>query len=198
MSGREGREPALPPAQRALLAVGFCTLLVFVLWMTSGVFRGGGPEAAPTDCRLTAPEFELPLLSGDTFRLADHRGKTVILDFWATWCSPCEVQMPVLDTLHQARTGASARGGPELVVVGISVDTDPAAKVEAWIEERGIGYPIALGSTALAQQYGAIGFPSLYIVDPAGRIHTHHTGVLSRPELEDLLNAIAIEQEGLN
>lgn len=185
-------EAGLPASQKALLAVGFCVILVFVLWMTSGVFRGASPQAAPVDGRLVAPEFELPLLSGETFRLADQRGKTVILDFWATWCSPCEVQMPVLDSLHQAR------GEAELVVVGISVDTDPASKVEAWIEERDIGYPIALGSTELAQQYGAIGFPSLYIIDPGGRIHTHHTGVLSRPELEDLLDAIAMEQRGLN
>jgi thiol-disulfide isomerase/thioredoxin len=111
----------------------------------------------------------------------------VIVDFWATWCAPCEVQMPVLDTLWRDR------GGEGLMIVGISVDTSPGSEVAAWVEERGLGYPIARGDQDLAMRYGAIGFPTLVVIDPGGGIHTRHTGVLSRPELEEILDEIRLE-----
>ena len=146
--------------------------------------EGGAGDPGP---RRMAPEFSLTQLDGQPVSLAEHRGKTVILDFWATWCAPCEVQMPVLDTLWELR------GGSELMVLGLSVDTDPADEVTAWVRERELDYPIAIGSQDLAMDYGVLGFPTLVIVDPAGGIHTRHTGVLSRPELEEILEQIERE-----
>jgi peroxiredoxin len=166
---RAGRAPT------ALIAGGLCLLLAL------GCERTAPAPPAPLD---PAPEFVLPLISGGEVALAQLQGKTVILDFWATWCAPCEVQMPILDALWR-----EARGG-DLVVVGISVDTDPPAQVAAWIEERGFDYPIALGDQSLALRYGILGFPSLVLVDPEGRIQARHTGVWSREEIESHLEAI--------
>lgn len=142
-----------------------------------------------------APNFELMKLDGHSIRLDDLRGKIVILDFWATWCHPCEVQMPVLDALWRDQNGGeegveSQASGDDLMIVGLSVDTDPVTKVAAWIEERGFQYPIAIANQDLAMRFGVIGFPTLLIIDPAGGIHTRHTGVLSRPEIEDVLEEI--------
>jgi cytochrome c biogenesis protein CcmG, thiol:disulfide interchange protein DsbE len=131
----------------------------------------------------------LTRLDGIPVGLGEHRGKIVILDFWATWCAPCEDQMPVLDTLWEMR------GGEELMILGISVDTDPAPKVEAWVAERGFAYPIAIASQELALDYGVLGFPTLVVIDPDGGIHTRHVGVLSRPELEEILDEIARETQ---
>ena len=64
----------------------------------------------------------------------------------------------------------------------------------AWVAERGIEYPIALGDHELAMRYGVIGFPTLLVIDPNGGIHTQHVGVLSRPELEEILDEIRLEQ----
>jgi peroxiredoxin len=140
----------------------------------------GGP-------RPQAPAFELPTLAGSEIALESQRGKIVIVDFWATWCAPCEVQMPVLDALWQEE------GGTDFEVIGVSVDTIPPPEIESWVAERGIRYPVALGDQELAMRYGVIGFPSLFIIDPSGRIHTHHTGVLSRPELDEILQEIRLE-----
>jgi thiol-disulfide isomerase/thioredoxin len=139
-----------------------------------------------------APDFDLPLLSGNQIRLAELRGKIVILDFWATWCAPCEVQMPVLDKLWQDKE-ARAEHGDDLMIIGISVDTDPPNKVSDWIAERGFLYPIAIGDQDLAMRYGVIGFPTLVIIDPNGVIHTRHTGVWSRPEIESVLGQIRVD-----
>ena len=146
-----------------------------------------------------APDFELMKLDGHSIRLADLRGKIVILDFWATWCHPCEVQMPVLDAIwrdHNGReegrekAGKAQASNDDLMIVGLSVDTDPVTKVAEWIEERGFEYPIAIADQDLAMRFGVIGFPTLLIIDPLGGIHTRHTGVLSRPEIESVLEEI--------
>ena len=159
--------------------------LVFLLSAAVGcVEDGASGDAGP---RRAAPDFSLIRLDGQPVSLGEHRGKTVILDFWATWCAPCEVQMPVLDTLWKAR------GGSQLMVLGLSVDTDPAEKVTAWVRERELDYPIAIASQDLAMDYGVMGFPTLVVVDPAGGIHTRHVGVLSRPELEEILEQIERE-----
>ena len=92
--------------------------------------------------------------------------------------------MPVLETLWQEA------GGDDLMILGISVDTDPASHVEAWVKERGFSYPIAIGDQELAMDFGVIGFPSLIILDREGRIFTRHTGVWSRPEIDEVLEQV--------
>lgn len=148
------------------------------------------------EARPMAPDFELMKLDGQPLRLADLRGKIVILDFWATWCHPCEVQMPVLDALWRDQAGQDQKPGSDaddVMIVGLSVDTDPATKVAEWIEERGFEYPIAIADQDLAMRFGVIGFPTLVILDRLGGIHTRHTGVLSRPEIESVLDEIRQE-----
>jgi peroxiredoxin len=164
---------------------GGAALIGAVLALVLGIACDAGAPAA-LDPLGPAPDFVLPLLSGGEIELAKLRGKTVVLDFWATWCAPCEVQMPILDALWR-----DARGG-SLVVIGISVDTDPPARVAAWVEERGFDYPIALGDQELALRYGVLGFPSLVVIDPEGRIQARHMGVWSREEIEARLEAIRL------
>ena len=74
------------------------------------------------------------------------------------------------------------------MILGFSVDSDPAEKVIEWIEERALSYPMAIVDQSLAIDYRVIGFPTLFVIDPQGRIHTQHTGVLSQAELEVLLD----------
>jgi hypothetical protein len=80
------------------------------------------------------------------------------------------------------------------MIVGISVDTDPPAEVAAWVEERGFRYPIAFGDQDLAMRYGVIGFPTLVVIGPDAGIFTRHTGVWSRPEIEEVLDRIRAER----
>lgn len=165
-----------PGVERKAIAA----LLATILLSTTACFE---EPLAPGE-REPAPPFDLALLDGGHVDLSAQRGKIVVLDFWATWCAPCEVQMPVLDTLWKEA------GGDELMILGISVDTDPASEVEEWVQERDFSYPIAIGDQELAMDFGVIGFPSLIIIDPEGRIFTRHTGVWSRPEIEEVLEQV--------
>lgn len=175
---------------------------VLVLALACGEDASRSPEAT----RPEAPAFSLPTLDGGDLSLAAQRGRIVIVDFWATWCAPCEVQMPILDALWREQGDprdprssprqAGAGSDPGLMVIGVSVDTISPDAIQRWVDERGFDYPIALGDQRLAREYGVIGFPTLVVIDPSGRIHTRHTGVLSRPELDAILAAIRAETRG--
>ncbi len=166
-------------------AIGIWVLVVVATVVGSGYLDGCFAE--PTTERPQAPGFDLVRLDGVPVRFADQTGKALILDFWATWCAPCKVQMPILEELW------SRRGGDRLMILGVSMDTDPPAKVSAWLAENGITYPVAIADMQLAADYGVYSFPTLIVVDPAGRIVRSHRGVLSRPELDAILDDLARE-----
>lgn len=170
---------------RGRRAAGVASLLILLLVSACSDSR---PKEAEGE-KPAAPAFELERLSGPPLRLDEMRGKIVILDFWATWCAPCEVQMPVLDAIWKDADWR-AEHADDLMIVGVSVDTDPPAEVAAWIEERGFEYPIGIGDQDLAMQYGIFGYPTLVVIDPAGGIHTRHMGVWSRAEIEEVLDEI--------
>lgn len=154
-------------------------LALLILLAIPGCSPGGSGEgAAPKP----APDFSLPDLEGNTVRLADLRGKTVILDFWATWCPPCVFQVPELNALWNAHKGAG-----DVAVIGVAVDVEGAEVVAPWVEEQGVEYTIVLGDEALANEFGVLGFPTLVVVDPEGRIESLHAGLIEHDELEDLV-----------
>ncbi len=150
--------------------------LLAAVWLVAGC----GPGEA-RDSRL-APDFTLDRLSGGTVSLADLRGKIVILDFWATWCPPCEFQVSELNAFYDAH-----REDGDVEVLGISVDAEGPAAVGPWVGEKRVRYPILLGGEDLARRYGAVGFPTLFIVAPDGRIDSQHVGLIENATLEEAL-----------
>lgn len=137
-----------------------------------------------------APAFSLPSLDGGTVTLASLRGQTVILDFWATWCPPCEFQLPVLSEIAQAHRGRSVQ------VLGISVDVEGPDTVKAYLEKHPVSYTILLGSESLAREYGAQGFPALIVIRPDGSIHSRHVGLIERDELEQIIAEVTTANAG--
>jgi thiol-disulfide isomerase/thioredoxin len=135
------------------------------------------PGSAPA-----APDWTLPDLSGAPVSLAALRGRPAVLDFWATWCAPCEFQIPVLNEIQR-------RYGDRVAVVGIAVDAGGREVVAPFAAERGIAYRVVLGDEALAQRYGAIGFPSLYVLRADGSIDSSHVGVVEPEELAEAVEA---------
>ncbi|MEN8160018.1 MAG: TlpA disulfide reductase family protein [Myxococcota bacterium] len=133
-----------------------------------------GPAAAVE--ALAAPGFTLPALAGGDVSLAELRGRPVLIDFWATWCAPCIRQIPVLNAFTE-------KHGERIPVLGISVDVDADA-VAPFAAENDVRYRILLGDEGLARDYGALGFPTLYVVRPDGTVHSSHVGVASPEELE--------------
>jgi cytochrome c biogenesis protein CcmG/thiol:disulfide interchange protein DsbE len=121
---------------------------------------------------VAAPEFTLRDLAGAELSLSELRGRPVLVDFWATWCAPCERQVPVLNAFHEAH-------GDRIPVLGIAVDVDGAKTVPPFVAEHDLRYRVLLGDERLAQEYQAFGFPTLYVIRPDGTIHSAHVGVVT-------------------
>jgi peroxiredoxin len=143
--------------------------------------RDGTAPANATPAPQKAPDFTLSDLNGKSVKLSDFRGKIVVIDFWATWCPPCEFQIPVLNSVYDSHRDR------DVVILGVSVDTDGPDAVRAFTEKRQVRYQILLGSESLAREFGAPGFPSLIVVGPDGFIRSMHVGLVEQPELLQVL-----------
>lgn len=144
------------------------------------MFAGCDPKS--TRDAPAAPDFSLERLRGEeTLSLADFRGRTLVIDFWATWCAPCLEQIPLLN--------AFAAEYEQVAVVGVAVDAEGRRVVAPFAETHGINYPVLLGDEGLARRYGAPGFPSLAIVDPGGRMTSLHVGLIEPEALREAVEA---------
>lgn len=126
--------------------------------------NGNASDEAGARVGAAAPELVVVQLDGRTFDLAKQRGKVVIVNFWATWCSPCRAEMPLLDSFYQRYR---ARG---VELIGMSVDDaqDRAAVVRV-MQQR--SYPAALAATAKANGFGPpLAVPMTWIVDRTGTV----------------------------
>jgi thiol-disulfide isomerase/thioredoxin len=121
-----------------------------------------------------APPFTLQNLAGEQVSLADFRGKTVVLNFWATWCAPCRAEIPMISGF--------AKDNPHIVVLGVSVDGSREQLAKA-APELGIDYPVLVGDKRVQRAYGATTVPTTVVVDPEGRVTTAHVGVIFQPQL---------------
>jgi peroxiredoxin len=140
-------------------------------------------SAAPFEL---APAFRLERLDGGAIDLIALRGKTVVIDFWATWCVPCEAQVAELNAVYDSHKEAD-----DVEVLGISIDTLGAQVVRDWVHDKGVRYPVLMGSMDLLQAYVADGDPGgvplLVIVGPDGSIDSRHSGSITRSDLEAAL-----------
>ncbi len=112
---------------------------------------------------------------GEEVQLADYRGKTVLLNIWATWCGPCKKEIPDLNIISRDYQDK------DVVVIGVLLESGPleqAKKVVA--EEFTIDYPTWIGDDAFARQFDVIGFPLTVIIDKAGKIRTKMLGQQTR------------------
>lgn len=121
-----------------------------------------------------APAFTLQNLDGERVSLRDYRGRQVVLNFWATWCGPCRVEVPSFSSF--------AREHPEIPVLGIAVDGTPD-ELRRGAEELGIDYPVLVGDAATVRAYGASTVPTTVVVGPEGEVQATHVGVLLGPQL---------------
>jgi thiol-disulfide isomerase/thioredoxin len=149
-------------------------------------------EATSEKPKRPAPNFELKGVDGRPISLTEHRGKPVVVDFWATWCVPCLYQVPELNAFWKLHREAG-----DLAVIGVAVDVEGVSVVAPWIEEQGVEYVIALGDESLAREFGVMGFPTLAIINPEGDIESLHVGLIEVEELERLVAPFIGSSEAL-
>ncbi|MFQ5882590.1 MAG: peroxiredoxin family protein [Candidatus Methylomirabilales bacterium] len=136
-----------------------------------------------------APEFTLPNLKGKTVRLSDFRGKkAVFINFWATWCAPCRLEMPTMEKAYQTYKGQG------LEILAVSIDAGPKSVVKNFMQELKLAFPTLLDpDMKVLGQFRIFGIPASFLLDKEGVIRFRELGYRdwtdgeSTKILEDLL-----------
>ncbi len=156
-----------------------------LLLALAGVGVGWQSITPSPPARDRARPFTVRTLDGRTLRLSDLRGRPVIVDFWATWCAPCRVSMPLLSRMQDR----FAREG--LVVVGLSVDDVAPQDVRSFAERMRVRFPVAMASESVMEDYGPIrSIPTTVFIDRRGHIVRRVVGYLDRETLESFVREI--------
>jgi peroxiredoxin len=142
----------------------------------------------PPSGRRLAPDFNLEDASGKDVKLPDLKGKVVLVNFWATWCEGCQVEIPWFVEFQKEY---ASRG---FVVVGISMDDDGWKSVKPWIKEKKVNYPIVIGNEGLGKQYGLEGMPLTALVDREGRIADVHHGIVEKTATQQKIRELLQER----
>jgi thiol-disulfide isomerase/thioredoxin len=176
--------PAAPSKKALWLAMSSVALAIALVWFAPGLDdhagEGGAIEgsAAPLD-------FTLKDMNGIDVKLDSFEGKVLLINFWATWCTPCKAEIPDLVAMQAKYKG-------DLVVLGISVD-DTAAQIKPYADEYKVNYRMLVGNKRLDVQdaLGPLGaVPVSIIVDRDGNIARKHTGIFTREQLETEIRAL--------
>ncbi|MGA2390975.1 MAG: TlpA disulfide reductase family protein [Candidatus Sulfotelmatobacter sp.] len=162
-----------------LIVVAFVVALM--LYIGYHHARRSGPSFAPhlTTASL-APDFTLQSLDGKDVRLSDLRGKAVLLNFWATWCGPCKIEMPWFVELQNQY---AAQG---LQIVGVAMDDASKEDIGKFAKDMGVNYPILIGKEAVGDEYGGVpALPESFLIGRDGKIVDKILGLRGKAEIED-------------
>jgi len=140
----------------------------------------------------TAPDFTLDSLDGKTVHLSDFRGKGVLLNFWATWCQPCKIEMPWFAELQK-------QYGPQgLQIVGVAMDDASPKEIGEFAHDLGVNYPILLGKEAVGDAYGGVQFlPATFYIGRDGKVVDKVFGLKGRGEIEENIKKALAEGQSV-
>lgn len=159
----------------------YSSLAVLLVLGTAGL----GPPVVAEAADKTAPAFNVKTLEGRAVRLADYRGKPVVLDFWATWCGPCRASMPHLNDM-QNRFGKQG-----LVVIGLSVDENGSPPVKRFVDRMGVRFTIAMASERMLDDYGPIrSIPTTFFINRQGDVVRRVVGYIDPETMESYVREI--------
>ncbi len=127
-----------------------------------------------------APDFELKSLDGKQVRLSDFRGKAVLLNFWATWCAPCKIEMPWFVDLQKQYASQG------LQVIGVAMDDSGEEAIAKFAKEMGVNYPVLIGKESVGDAYGGVEFlPTTFFIDRQGKVVDRVFGLVGHSDMED-------------
>jgi thiol-disulfide isomerase/thioredoxin len=191
----DGQSPAMPagdaagpapqPPQRGtrnplalvVVAVAAAGMLYFGFHMA----RRSGSIPTPSILKSSpAPDFTLDSLEGKSMRLSDLRGKAVLLNFWATWCSPCKIEMPWFVELQNEY-------GPQgLQIVGVAMDDSGKDEIAKFAKDMGVNYPVLIGKEAVGDAYGGVpALPESFFIGRDGKIVDRIIGLKGKEDIEE-------------
>jgi peroxiredoxin len=144
-----------------------------------GALTGIGPALG------SAPEFSVQTLDGSVVSPETLRDRVVVVNFWATWCPPCRLEIPALQKLHEEL----AEEG--LVVLGLSTDAGGTTAVHEFLEDRDVSYPVAMATPAIRRAFGGVSaLPTTFILDRDGVIRHRVLGFFAPPALKVAVNRL--------
>ncbi len=156
---------------------------LFVAYFSQGCSTPGSVKAAsvkPDHERKDAPDFALKDANGKLVHLSDFKGKVVLLDFWATWCDPCKVEIPWFMDLQRKNKDKGFE------VLGVAMDDEGWESVKPFLEKLGVNYRVVIGDDPTAQLYGGVeALPTTFLIDRSGKIAAIHVGLTPKKDFED-------------
>jgi peroxiredoxin len=195
-----GDAPPIEPRlsrRAAWVAMGSVVLALGLLWAAAdlsdpqfgedglGIALGEDPEDAEAVGKVAPLDFTLKDMNGVTVKLSSFKGKIILLNFWATWCPPCKVEIPDLIALQDEYAD-------DLVVLGFSVDDTPEL-LKPFAAEYAINYPllVGLGHENVQEAYGPMwGIPVTVVIDRDGRVAQKHSGIRTKEQIEREIKAL--------
>jgi peroxiredoxin len=175
------------PKRAAPAAASLLLALTVVCFVGCGRSKSGGGSSSGDASAPPAADFALKDLSGKTVTLADLKGKAVLIDFWATWCGPCEESIPYWEKIHQKY------GSDRFTVIGVDEDAETNV-VAPFVKSHKMAYPILLDPDNRAYDaYGVRGLPTLYLIDADGKLRNQWVGFSDdvASEVEKAVTALA-------
>jgi len=138
-----------------------------------------------------APDFTLIDSTGSPIKLSELKGKVVLLDFWATWCGGCKVEIP---WYMEFETKYAKKG---LATFGVSMDDDGWKSVKPFLQEHKINYPIVIGTQDIANEYGGLpSLPMTLLIDRSGKVAESHPGMVNKEEFENKIKQLLEQNSG--
>lgn len=152
--------------------------LVMLAWVTPRLLPHLGAVVG-VETRARVPRYALTALDGTVLTPEALRGKIVLINFWATWCLPCRVEMPLLQRMAERHRDAG------LVVVGLSVDRSGEESVRTFLRGRGVTYPVAVVGPDVERAFGGVrGYPTSMLLDRSGVVRHVVIGPLAAASFE--------------
>lgn len=138
-------------------------------------------------CSFQVQAFQFQDATGKIHKLADYKGRWVLVNFWATWCPPCLKEIPDLIALYESRE--------DIMVIGVAMDFSDPKVVMDFVQSMSITYPTVLGNRQIASQLDDISLlPSTYFFDPDGKPAARQLGIISRESIERFIESKLIEK----
>lgn len=168
----------------ATLAIGLVLMPISIQNSDAAEASGVRAELTVEKSRTRAPDFELQDASGKAVRLSDYRGKVLLVNFWATWCGGCKIEIPwfqEFETLLRPQ---------QFAVLGISMDEEGWAAVKAYVDKTKVTYRMALADKSTAEDYTVTSTPATFIIDRKGRIAASYIGLVDRSDIKNNIKAV--------